>query len=89
MNFIKFLNQIRNTEKLEQKAICFTGDNYNFLFLIKFLNFLEEQKKLKVKLKTLIYESQEKTVFQSSLTQTFLGNKNFYWLGDWLFSWFN
>ncbi len=82
MKFTEFLKQLKSSDKLEHKTLCFTGDSYYFLFLFKFFSFLDEQKKLPLKFKTLIYESQEKSVLQASLTQTFLGQTNFYWLGD-------
>lgn len=82
MKLLNFLETIKNNEKLEFKTIIFTGENYYFLFLSRLIDFLNKKKFLPAPYKNLIIDSLEKGELQSNLTQTFLGQKYFYWLGD-------
>ena len=79
LNFIKELNTNKN---FPNKPICFTGKENPFLFLSTLFFQLKKENILPTPYKNLIFESTDKSELHSSLTQTFLGQTYFYWLGN-------
>ncbi len=82
MKILDFLNQVKTANILQEKNICFLGSDYQFLFFQRLFYFFENKKYLPAKYKNLIIESADKNEIHTSLTQTFLGEKYFYWLSD-------
>lgn len=83
INFVDFLKQSNKKEFwLERKVICFKGQDYPYLFFTNLFKFLENEKKLSVSYKNLLINSIDKIKLIGSLQQSFLGEINFYWLGE-------
>lgn len=83
MKLIDFLQQIKKDKKLlTKRVICFIGSDYNYLFFTKLFSFLDKQKWLPLEYRTLNFESTDKKELQGSLSQTFLGERFFYWLSN-------
>ncbi len=83
MKLIDYLQQIKKTESLPIKQVtCFVGADYPYLFFTKLFSFLDKKKWLPAEYRTLNFESTDKKELQSSLSQTFLGEKSFYWLSN-------
>ena len=83
MKFEEFLDNLSTTSfKFKKKITCFIGDEYTFLFFNNLNKLLKNKFMFPYEFKTLNLNSKEKAYFYSSLTQSFLGQNNFYWLGD-------
>ena len=80
MKFLDFLKQVKSEKIFPQNNFCFVGNYYSFLFFQKLFHFYKSY--LPAKYQNLIVDSVDKNEIHVSLTQTFLGEKYFYWLGD-------
>ncbi len=86
MNFSDFLQQAK-TKKIwsNKKVICFKGQNYPILFFNRLFKILHQKNILPAPHKNLFINSTDKKQLQANLQQSFLGQKSFYWLGEYNF----
>lgn len=83
MKFEDFLNKIKQDSlKFSEKVTCFVGDECQILFFRYLFDQLEKESKLPAGFKSLDINAKDKPSFYSNLKQSFLGQSNFYWLGD-------
>ena len=83
MNFSQFLKSCDNKNFwTNKKVICFESKDYPLLFFNNLFNFLENKSLLPAQRKNLFLNSTEKIKLFASLQQSFLGQKSFYWLGE-------
>ncbi len=86
MNFLKFLQQAQNKSFwADKRVICFKGKNYPSLFFDRLFEFLEKENTLPFCRKNLFLLFEQKFSVTASLQQSFLGEKIFYWLGEYNF----
>ncbi len=83
MKFKEFIDNLNTTSfKFNKRITCFVGDESPLLFFSNLFELLKAKSKFPAELKKINLNSKDKAYFYSSLTQSFLGQSNFYWLGD-------
>jgi hypothetical protein len=83
MKLIEFLTQIKkNKSFFSGKVVCFVGTDYPFLFFTKLFLCLDRNDFLPAPYKLLNFETVQKEELLGNLSQTFLGQKFFYWLSN-------
>jgi len=83
MIFTEFLeNSINKNFWIKYKIICFTGNDYPFLFFNNFFKKCENKKRLPAEYKSLPLNSTDSIQLMGNLQQSFLGQNNFYWLSE-------
>ena len=83
MNLESFFQQASQKKFWDNKrVVCFKGKEYPFLFYSNLFSYLENKKLLPAKSKNLIISQIDKAKILESLQQSFLGEKTFYWLGE-------
>lgn len=86
IKLLNFIQQIKKSGNINittnNKPICFIGKDNPFMFLSHLFLQLKKDNILPGPYKNLIFESTDKSELHSSLTQTFLGQTYFYWLGN-------